>query len=90
MSWDSESWKQAARDYHADRPKLVARDGNRVVNDPDTQALEEFGYAAPKPDANAGMLDSKKASAYAIRGISWFWPGRFGIGQARFDWRPAR
>jgi hypothetical protein len=70
MSWDSESWKQAARDYHADRPKLVARDGNRVVNGPDprhdappAKGPEEFGYAAPKPDANAGMLDSKKASA---------------------------
>jgi hypothetical protein len=85
MSWDSEGWKQAARDYHANRPKLVARDGHGFVNGSDsrhdTKGPEEFGYAAPKPDANAGMLDSKKASAYAIRGISWFWPGRFALGK---------
>jgi len=88
MSWDSETWKQAARDYHADRPKLVARDGNRVVNGsdplhdvPPAEDPDDFGYAAPKPDGNAGMLDSKKASAYAIRGINWFWPGRFALGK---------
>jgi hypothetical protein len=87
MSWDSPSWKTAAATYHAERPKLVTRDGGKIVygsdpraNVPAAKGPEVFGCGA-KPNANAGMLDSKKASAYAIRGISWFWPGRFALGK---------
>jgi hypothetical protein len=29
----------------------------------------------------ADALDSKPASAYTMRAISWFWPGRFAIGK---------
>jgi hypothetical protein len=34
-----------------------------------------------KPSPPIPSLDSTKASAYQIRGITWFWPGRFALGK---------
>ena len=84
MSWDSPGWKKANADYHADRtadqrtkPVEATRpkpSGNS------TARVDEIVVRLPIT-AEPPSLDSKRASAYQIRGITWFWPGRFALGK---------
>ena len=84
MSWNSPGWKRANEEYHANRPKLQVHPGRTEIDDDIASSDDHVTRPAPaKPNGGARVpsLDSTKASAYAIRGITWFWPGRFALGK---------
>jgi putative DNA primase/helicase len=66
--WNSPSWKSAGATYHAERqPKPIVVPIAKASN----------GSSAP----NLSALESARASSFGMRGISWFWPGRFALGK---------
>jgi putative DNA primase/helicase len=79
MSWDSPGWKKANTDYHAERTK-PAEAPRPKPNGNSTAKVDEIVVRLPIT-AEPPSLDSKRASAYQIRGITWFWPGRLALGK---------
>jgi hypothetical protein len=74
MSWDSPGWKETRAEYHANRLKEPQPPNKPIV------VMNTAKVTKPSPLIPA--LDSTKASAYQIRGITWFWPGRFALGSS--------
>jgi hypothetical protein len=71
MSLDSPGWKEARDEYYRERLKQPPQ--------PNKPAVVANNAKGTKPSLPS--LDSTKASAYQIRGITWFWPGRFALGK---------
>jgi hypothetical protein len=85
MSWESEGWKTAAAEYHANRGSPRAADKLRVINGGDPRAdvppaksPDEFGRGSQQP---VEVLESVRASSVQMTAISWLWPNRFAIGK---------
>ena len=66
-------------------PSKAASSPRRTEIDDDIASSDDHvtrpAPAKPNGGARVPSLDSTKASAYAIRGITWFWPGRFALGK---------
>ena len=45
------------------------------------EALASRSVVQLKPKGSLPELASAKASSYKMRGITWFWPGRFALGR---------
>src|SRR5262245_35508041 len=52
MSWDHPGWKDAAKDYHREKPKVVAINGGDFAN----IAFSDIALAAEFADKNADLL----------------------------------
>jgi AAA domain len=64
MSWDDENWKQAARDYHAERGPTATLEGRAVVHGdpreepPPAESIDDYGFHYNPRDG--GSADSHK------------------------------
>jgi hypothetical protein len=84
MSWDSPGWKKASADYHAERTvehRIKQVEAPRPKPNGNSPAKAEQSVIRLPVGAEQPSLDSTKASTYTIRGIIWFWPGRFALGK---------